>query len=215
MKYGALPEVDLLLAGHHGSQNAASQLLLDTVEPSLAAVSVGYNSTGTAPETLRRLEESGCQHLPHRFTGKYHRHRGSGTRVSLEGVYGSKDIRRRCGGVQATQTGHLGGHSGTVLYLSRGGGLSSGLLPGADEKKAVPRRYGGVQPPHLSAQGMRSQAAGAGGGLPADDERTHDDPGVRLRPLQGFRRGQGGVHRPLCGSAGLCVPGVHLRSHRI
>ena len=61
VKYGALPEVDLLLAGHHGSQNAASQLLLDTVEPSLAAVSVGYNSYGhPAPETLRRLEESGC-----------------------------------------------------------------------------------------------------------------------------------------------------------
>ena len=61
VKYGALPEVDLLLAGHHGSQNATSQLLLDTVEPSLAAISVGYNSYGhPAPETLRRLEESGC-----------------------------------------------------------------------------------------------------------------------------------------------------------
>lgn len=61
VKYGDLPQVDLLVAGHHGGAGSTSQLLLDTVEPETAAVSVGYNSYGhPAPEVLLRLHRAGC-----------------------------------------------------------------------------------------------------------------------------------------------------------
>lgn len=61
VKYGGLPQVDLLVAGHHGSANSTSQLLLDTVAPETALISVGQNAYGhPAPETLLRLAEAGC-----------------------------------------------------------------------------------------------------------------------------------------------------------
>lgn len=60
VKYGHLPSVDLLLAGHHGAKSATSALLLDAVTPRLAAISVGRNSYGhPSPETLLRLSEAG------------------------------------------------------------------------------------------------------------------------------------------------------------
>ncbi len=61
IKYGDLPEVELLVAGHHGSARATSQALLDAIQPTYAAISVGYNTYGhPAWETLARLKESGC-----------------------------------------------------------------------------------------------------------------------------------------------------------
>lgn len=61
IKYGDLPEVELLVAGHHGSARATSQALLDAIQPDYAAISVGYNTYGhPAWETLERLKESGC-----------------------------------------------------------------------------------------------------------------------------------------------------------
>ena len=62
VKYGDLPDVDLLVAGHHGSKNATSQRLLDAVTPELAVISSGYNSYGhPAPEALLRLDGAGCE----------------------------------------------------------------------------------------------------------------------------------------------------------
>ena len=61
VKYGNLPDIDLLVAGHHGSRSAASQLLLETVTPEAAVISCGYNTYGhPAPETLGRLAAAGC-----------------------------------------------------------------------------------------------------------------------------------------------------------
>lgn len=61
VKYGALPDVDLLMAGHHGAKSATSQLLLDTVMPEVVAVSVGYNTYGHPnPDTMARTARVGA-----------------------------------------------------------------------------------------------------------------------------------------------------------
>ena len=56
IKYGALPDIEVLVAGHHGSKNSTSDLLLDTVKPETCLISVGYNTYGHPTEqTLYRL----------------------------------------------------------------------------------------------------------------------------------------------------------------
>jgi len=58
---GRLPDIELLIVGHHGSKHSTSQLLLDAVRPETAVISVGRNTYGhPAPETLRRLLDSGA-----------------------------------------------------------------------------------------------------------------------------------------------------------
>lgn len=60
----ALPNVDLLLAGHHGSRESTSQILLDTVRPETVVISVGENTYGhPAPETMARIEATGADIL--------------------------------------------------------------------------------------------------------------------------------------------------------
>ncbi|NCB63325.1 MAG: DNA internalization-related competence protein ComEC/Rec2 [Clostridia bacterium] len=62
VKYGALPDLDLLMAGHHGAKTSTSQLLLDAVTPELVAFSVGYNTYGHPnPDTLLRVAGSGAE----------------------------------------------------------------------------------------------------------------------------------------------------------
>ena len=62
VKYCGLPDIELLLAGHHGSKYSTGQPLLDALRPELAVISVGYNSYGhPAEETLARLEASGAK----------------------------------------------------------------------------------------------------------------------------------------------------------
>jgi competence protein ComEC len=57
---GKLPDIELLVAGHHGSKKSASQSLLDAVTPEAAVISVGWNTYGhPSPETLRRLALAG------------------------------------------------------------------------------------------------------------------------------------------------------------
>lgn len=61
IKYGSLPDLELLVAGHHGSKYATSEELLLATTPELAVISVGYNTYGhPAPETLERLAAAGC-----------------------------------------------------------------------------------------------------------------------------------------------------------
>lgn len=61
IKYGSLPDLELLVAGHHGSKYATSEELLLATKPELAVISVGYNTYGhPAPETLERLAAAGC-----------------------------------------------------------------------------------------------------------------------------------------------------------
>lgn len=60
-----LPEVELLVAGHHGSKNSTSQVLLEKLQPETVVISVGKdNSYGhPSPETLARIETIGAQVL--------------------------------------------------------------------------------------------------------------------------------------------------------
>ena len=61
IKYGNLPDIELLVAGHHGSKSSTSEELLAAVMPEYAVISVGYNSYGhPADSTLDRLEQAGC-----------------------------------------------------------------------------------------------------------------------------------------------------------
>ena len=62
IKYGDLPDIEVLVAGHHGSKYSTSEKLLLAVRPELAVISVGYNTYGhPAPETLERLAAAGCE----------------------------------------------------------------------------------------------------------------------------------------------------------
>lgn len=59
--YGA-DGIDALVAGHHGSKNATSALLLEAAEPETAVISVGSNSYGhPSTEALRRLSAAGVR----------------------------------------------------------------------------------------------------------------------------------------------------------
>lgn len=56
VKYCDLPDIEVLVAGHHGSKNSTSELLLDAVTPETCLISVGYNTYGhPTDEVLSRL----------------------------------------------------------------------------------------------------------------------------------------------------------------
>ena len=57
-----IPEVDILVAGHHGSKNSTSEELLTAVSPETVCISAGKGNPFGHPaaELLWRLEESGC-----------------------------------------------------------------------------------------------------------------------------------------------------------
>ncbi len=51
-----LPELEVLVAGHHGSNNATSEELLSATAPDVVLISVGKNSYGhPSPKTLERI----------------------------------------------------------------------------------------------------------------------------------------------------------------
>lgn len=61
VKYYPIPDLELLLVGHHGSAGSTCQELLDVLRPELAVISVGYNSYGhPAQEVLDRLAAAGA-----------------------------------------------------------------------------------------------------------------------------------------------------------
>lgn len=61
LKRMELTELEILVAGHHGSKNATCTELLEATKPKIAVISVGENSYGhPAPEVLDRLEGCGC-----------------------------------------------------------------------------------------------------------------------------------------------------------
>lgn len=61
IKYKSLPDIELLVVGHHGSGHSTSEELLLATAPETAVISSGYNSYGhPAPETLERLGAADC-----------------------------------------------------------------------------------------------------------------------------------------------------------
>ncbi len=57
-----LPDIELLVAGHHGSRYSTGAELLDECRPDMAFISVGYNSYGhPSGEVLERLSQYGAQ----------------------------------------------------------------------------------------------------------------------------------------------------------
>ena len=58
----ALPDVDILVAGHHGAADSASQELLEAVKPETVLISVSEDNIygHPAPKLLERLEKFGC-----------------------------------------------------------------------------------------------------------------------------------------------------------
>ena len=56
-----LPDIEILVAGHHGSKYSTSEELLETLRPETVCISVGGNRYGhPAEETLERLARQGC-----------------------------------------------------------------------------------------------------------------------------------------------------------
>ncbi|MCI8422933.1 MAG: DNA internalization-related competence protein ComEC/Rec2 [Lawsonibacter sp.] len=62
LAHTALPDIELLVAGHHGSRSSTTQALLDVVRPELALISVGEGNLYGHPaqETLERLAVAGA-----------------------------------------------------------------------------------------------------------------------------------------------------------
>ena len=58
-----LPQVDLLVAGHHGSAGSTSEALLAATSPQIALISVGENNRYGHPAgaVLQRLMDAGCK----------------------------------------------------------------------------------------------------------------------------------------------------------
>lgn len=57
----ALPDIEVLVAGHHGSKYSTSPRLLQTLQPETVVISVGENSYGhPTQEVLDRIAENGA-----------------------------------------------------------------------------------------------------------------------------------------------------------
>jgi competence protein ComEC len=62
IKYGNLPDLEVLVAGHHGSDSSTSEELLAATRPEQVLISVGYNTYGhPSAEMLRRAAAYGAE----------------------------------------------------------------------------------------------------------------------------------------------------------
>lgn len=62
VKYYDIPDVELLVVGHHGSNGSTSEAFLEAVRPEYAVISTGYNSYGHPhEEVLERLDDAGAK----------------------------------------------------------------------------------------------------------------------------------------------------------
>ena len=62
LRHAELPDVDLLIAGHHGSKYSTSEAILQAVTPETVIISVGEDNRygHPHPELLDRLAAFGC-----------------------------------------------------------------------------------------------------------------------------------------------------------
>ena len=59
-----LPDVEVLVVGHHGSDTSTCRELIESIQPDLAIISVGYNNYGhPSPRVIERLEGYGIRVL--------------------------------------------------------------------------------------------------------------------------------------------------------
>ncbi len=63
LSYAGLPDIEVLVAGHHGSQSSTTRELLEAVRPEAAVISAGKNNVYGHParETLERLAAAGTE----------------------------------------------------------------------------------------------------------------------------------------------------------
>ena len=62
VKYYDIPDVEVLVVGHHGSNGSTSEAFLEAVRPEYAVISTGYNSYGHPHENvLERLTDAGAK----------------------------------------------------------------------------------------------------------------------------------------------------------
>ena len=63
MREISLPDLEVLIVGHHGSRFSTSNALLELTSPEIAIISVGADNAYGHPaeETLDRLRENGCE----------------------------------------------------------------------------------------------------------------------------------------------------------
>ena len=55
LKYYNIPDIELLMVGHHGSSGSTCEELLDELRPELAVISVGYNTYGHPSDRVLNL----------------------------------------------------------------------------------------------------------------------------------------------------------------
>ena len=56
-----IPDLEILIAGHHGSGSSTGEELLDRLRPEVVVISVGDNAYGhPAPETIERITRFGA-----------------------------------------------------------------------------------------------------------------------------------------------------------
>lgn len=62
LRNAGLPEVDILIAGHHGSKSSTCEELLSALQPEIVCISAGRNNPfgHPAPALLERLDRYGC-----------------------------------------------------------------------------------------------------------------------------------------------------------
>ena len=61
MKKYPIPDIEILVVGHHGSKYSSDETFLAAIKPEIAVISVGDNSYGhPAPEAVQRLESVGA-----------------------------------------------------------------------------------------------------------------------------------------------------------
>lgn len=59
-----LPDAEVLVVGHHGSDTSTCRELIESIQPDLAIISVGYNNYGhPSPRVIERLEGYGIRVL--------------------------------------------------------------------------------------------------------------------------------------------------------
>ena len=62
LRHAQIPDVDILVAGHHGAKNSTCEELLDAVTPEIVCISVSQDNSYGHPsaDTIERLQQRGC-----------------------------------------------------------------------------------------------------------------------------------------------------------